>query len=787
MGENIDLKQLITTYTRHWKWFVLTSVVAVVIAFVNLRYSTPMYMASAKIQILDDKSGEGLGLFQDLDVLGVGKNNVLDEIELISSRSNFIEIVKKLKLNTTVKVVGNILDKEIYLNRPINLNFIAEDSIIDKSEYTFYAGLTSKTTFQFSEEEDGPTKTYAFGKNIQSPIGDFVLTPNLDVFEAYEGKKIRISVVPIDIVADSYRSAVYISNDDEKSNILDISLQGAIPQKSKDIINELINIYNQNAIDDKQQIADRTRNFINDRIREINTSLTDVDETAENLRINRGIVDIASENNINLNIGAANQQELANATNQLNIASGMKDIVDNQDGYEVLPSNIGLSDPTIASTTAKFNELVQERKRLLKSSNEKNPVIVNLDQELAGLKATMQSSLNSTVNNLGLTVNNLSGQQAIINSKIYSAPRNERELRDITRRQQTTEQLYLYLLQKREEAQIAVASTSPKCKIINRAYRTTRYPIAPRKKLVLLASLMLGLLIPFGVIYVNDLLDNKIHNMKSLEGLADNIPILGELPKLSKKQMKSIVSEDRSVLSEALRILRTNLDYVIKTNKSKHKKNNIVFVSSSVSGEGKTFVSSNLAMILSSAKKKVVLIGADVRNPKIYNFFTESSTTADGQLNQKATFGFTEFLVNSGLKMKDIITPIIINDNEIDVIYSGKIPPNPAELLLSPRVKELLDEASEAYDYVVVDTAPLMVVTDTLLIAGHADHLAYVTRAGVTEEKAVTFPIKLQEEKKIQGLSFIVNDVKDSNLGYGGIYGYGYGRQVKKWWKFFSS
>jgi capsular exopolysaccharide synthesis family protein len=382
-----------------------------------------------------------------------------------------------------------------------------------------------------------------------------------------------------------------------------------------------------------------------------------------------------------------------------------------------------------------------------------------------------------------MQVNTLSGQQAIINSKIYSAPGNERALRDITRQQETTESLYLYLLQKREEAQIAVASTSPKSKIIDYAYNASEFPVAPKRRIVYLASLIIGLLVPFSFIYAKDLLDNKVHNMHTLEKISKDTPVLGEIPKLGKNEEKMVIKEDRSILAEALRILRTNLDYLIKT-KHKPGKNNVVYVTSSVPGEGKTFLSTNLSMILASTQKRVLLLGADIRNPKLYTFFMGSQIDKLSKLSKNKDAGLTEYLYDEKLEVEDIVNPMLVHHNTIDVIYSGRIPPNPAELLMSDRLKELIKEVSEMYDYVIVDTAPLMVVTDTLLISDYADHIIYVTRAGITEKKAVEFPIKLRDEGKIKGLSFVVNDVKASNLGYGGKYGYGYGRRQKKWWKF---
>ncbi len=785
MDSNPNLKELLQTYTRHWKWFIFSVIFTLAVAFIYLRYAKPKYMASAKIQILEEDGNGGLDLFKDLDLFSISKNNILDEIQIIKSRSNLQKIVTQLKLNTKILEVGNVIESELYTNPPITINFIQEDSIINKSEFKFFLTIRSDESFGYAEEKDLPEKIYSFGKYFKTPLGDIAITPEatMNIFRRYKGKKLKVSITPIDLVANYLKESISIIENDDDSNILNISIKDGSKKKGRDILNQLIYIYNQNALDDKKSIANTTSQFINARINDISQNLSTVDDSTETLRTRRGIVNPQSEANINLNAGASNQQDLANAQNQLNIASGMSSILDQQEGFEVLPANIGLSDPTIASTTARYNQLVQERNRLLKSSNLKNPVIVNLDAELSGLKTTLRASLNSTVDNLGLTVNTLSGQRAIINSRIYSAPKNERALRDITRKQQTTEALYLYLLQKREEAQIAAVSTTPKSKVVDFP-TSSRNPVAPRRMLIILAAIIFGLLIPFSIIYVYDLLDTKVKSMKSLDSITKEVPILGELPKIPSKQLKKIVMEDRSVFSESLRIIRTNLDYLIKTSKKQGLKNNLIFISSSVPGEGKTFVSSNLSMVLASTKKKVLLIGSDIRNPKIYSFFTGQNIDRIASRRESVKLGLTEYLIDKTLEMKDVVHTMLVQENEIDIIYSGKIPPNPAELLMSNRIGSLFQEASEKYDYVIVDTAPLMVVTDTLLLTQYANHLIYVARAGTTEKKAIEYPIKLKEEGKITGLAFLVNDVADSELGYGGLYSYGYGKMVKKWWSF---
>lgn len=781
--KGLDYRELTRPYLKQWKWFLVCFIVAIVLALVYIRYATPQYAVKAKIQILEDQGPDELSAFRDLELFSGGNTKVEDEIEILNSRSNIIEVIKELGLNITISAVGNIHNTEIYENPPFKVNFLIPDSLVYHAKDNFQIEIISETAFSYQAEPDTPVKMYSFGNAITSEIGEFVITPNAPRITDYKGKEYSVSVNPVNLVAQNYREKLQVTVTDEYSNIVSLTLNLAVEQKAINFINALISVYNRHAIEDKKTIADKTSEFINNRIADIYGDLSAVDQTAEEFKAGRGITDVASQSNLNLNVGASSQQELQNANTQLNIASSMKNIVENQTDFEVLPANVGLSNGSIANTTARYNELVLERKRLLKSSNEKNPIIVNLDQQLNGLKKSLQSSLNSMTNNLNLQVNNLSSQLAQINARIYAAPRNERALRDITRQQQTTESLYLYLLQKREESQITFASAIAKSKVIDSAYGLSEFPVAPKKPIIMLMAGLLSIMVPFSFIYVGQLLDNKVHNKVGLEKLVGGIPVLAEIPKLNKKESILVKWEERTVLAESLRILRTNMDYLIKSKRYKEG-GNLIFVTSSVSGEGKTLVASNLAMIFANANKKVLLIGGDIRNPKIYQFYSGKHMDKLGKpYRNKDNKGLTDYLIDRSLQPKDVISTTLVNQQAMDIIYSGKIPPNPAELLMKDRLPELFGELRKMYDYIIVDTAPLMVVSDTLLISEHADQTLYVTRAGMTETKVLEFPLKLHAEGKLKGLSFVVNAVKSSNLGYGGKYGYGYGKSIRKWWR----
>ena len=781
-----DIATSLRPYLKNWKWLAVGLAVGIGLAIFNLRYAVPMFSSEATIKVLEEKGGGSeLSVLQDLDILGSSSSEIEDEVRILSSRSNFIELVKRLKLNTQLIILGDIKDSEIYRekDKPFSINFLETDSIVNNSWAELYIEILNRNSFKYRLNEDDAYKTLDFGEKFNSDAGGLILIPN-DKLLSYRNQDLKVSIVPVAYMADGYRDAVQIAPADSKhSMIINLYVEDAVPERGIDILNTLIQINNENAVEDKRLIADRTSKFINDRIADIYGSLSDVDETAETFKASRGIADLGSQSNVNFDQSARSQQELQNANIQLNIAQSMQDLIDGQEGYNFIPSNVGISDPGIANSAQRYNELVAERNRLLESSNEKNPVIVKLDQQLDGLRKGMQSSLNNVTNNLNLQVNSLSDRLSQINSRIYAAPKNERALRDISRKQQTTESLYLYLLQKREESQITFASASPKSKVIDTAFGSSS-PVSPNPLKIFIAFTILGLLVPIGIIYGKELFDNKIHNKIELEQLLENrVSVVAELPNLKRKEPKLIQNNDRSVLAESLRILRTNLDYLLHRNKSGN--GGVVLITSSIPGEGKTFVSSNLSVILANTRKKVLLVGADIRNPKLYNFYGAlQGEETTRKIRRTDLVGLTEYLSQEDLKFDKLLTKVDIGDNSLDLVYSGEVMPNPTELLMSDKLQRFFDIAKSRYDYVIVDSAPLLVVADTLELSRYADQLLYVIKAGSTDKKVLEYPLRLMKEKKLKNLSFVVNGVKVTNLGYGSKYGYGYGVNKRKWWEF---
>jgi capsular exopolysaccharide synthesis family protein len=460
------------------------------------------------------------------------------------------------------------------------------------------------------------------------------------------------------------------------------------------------------------------------------------------------------------------EKEVLELNTQLKLAEYVSDYVNANPG-ELIPANLGIGDASVDGNTEKYNQLVLERNRILKGSSEINPVIVNLNGQIKNLEESIKQSLVNSKTALKISLNAIKGQQSKFASTISEVPKQERMFRDMQRQQQIMETIYLYLLQKREENAITMAVTLPSAKIIDTAYGSNT-PVAPKRNIIYLAALLLGLLIPFGVIYVLTLLDNKVHSRKDLESMI-KAPILGDVPN-TKSEDKIVVSDsDRSSVAESFRLLRTNINFMLTGVKQGGK---TIFVTSTLSGEGKTFVSINLAAVLSLTDKKVRLIGADIRKPKIGEY-----------LELKYEKGLTHFLMDNAIKPTDIIESVTAMN--FDFISSSLIPPNPSELLMNGRFEEVLAYGKQHYDYVIVDTAPVNLVTDTLLLGHLADMFIYVVRANYLDKRLLSIPKMMYEEKRLPNMAMLINGT-DLERGYG--YGYGYGGYseeviMKPWYK----
>jgi capsular exopolysaccharide synthesis family protein len=765
-----NIKDVLQKYLRNWKWFLLSIAVSMILGFVYLRYQAPVYEVSATILIKDDKKGASseLSAFDDLGILK-NNNNIDNEIEILKSRSLMMRVVKELKLNVSYFSYGRPIEHERYTNTPVIINYTTNDSTIP-FEGNWLVNAESKRKFVI---KNGETKevigTYSFGDSITTEKGKIVFTTTSFFTESYINKDFRVIISPIDVVVDNYLGAVKVEPVNKNSNAIVISLRNPLKDKAKAIVNNLIKQHNLDAIEDKNEVSRNTANFINERIKYITTELSDVEGEAENFKTKNKLTDIISEAELFLKTGNESEMSLVEAGTQLKLVEYMyEDLLKRTGPSDLIPGNLGLQDASIATTIAEYNKIVVDRNRILKSAGEKNPLIENIDSQLLGIRGSLKESLANLKTALVIKINELNKQEGGINSKIASVPKYEREFRIIQRQQQIKEALYLYLLQKREETNIALAVTVSNAKIIDAAHSNGKM-VAPRTLIIQLLSFLIGALLPVLFFYLADLLDTKVHGKKDIDKL--KLPFLGDIP-LSDSKNKIVVSKgDNSGIAEAFRLLRTNVDFMLGATRTNGK---TIFVTSTIGKEGKSFVALNLASSLALSGKKVILVGMDLRAPKILRY-----------LNLEDKKGLTDFIMTGDQNLPGYIfrTPEL---ESLDILPSGSIPPNPSELLMNPGIKVLFDSLKGMYDYIVVDTAPVGMVTDTLLLSAYADVFVFVVRANYLDKRLLSIAETIYKEKRLSNMAVLING-SDHTKGYG--YGYGYGgygygaARSDKWWK----
>lgn len=769
--EEINLRDQLESYLIHWKWFVLGVVLCVAAAFLYLRYATPQYSVSATIMIKDDKSGgmsSEMSAFEDMGLLfGNTTNSVDNEIEVLKSRTLMENVIRQHNLNISYFTKGRIKTSEVYGNSPVKINFSVADSVLYKMDTTFTVHIKSDTRFALLDSEGENRGEYAFGENVASAMGSITVIPHFDEKDVV-GKSVMMVVRPLDKVTLNYQDRLQVSLVNKNTSVIQLSLNDPVKEKAEDILNGLIRQYNEDVVADKNLVSKNTADFINDRLKVIERQLGDVEEDAESFKQSNKLTDITSEAEIALGSASDYEKRAVEAETKLQLTNYLIDYLNrNNDNSSLIPANIGPDDGNTGPLIMEYNGLVQERNRLLKSSTENHPTIINLDGQISELRQTIRETLGNLKSSQTISLNELKRQEKLLSSKISAVPEQERVFRGIQRQQQIKETLYLYLLQKKEETAISLAVTAPNAKIIDAAYGPED-PVSPKKKIVLLGSFILGLLIPIGVIYLKDLLDTKVQGRKDIEGKL-TVPFLGDIPK-SQSNEEIISMDSRSSAAEAFRILRTNLDFMLANVEGDKAKK--IFVTSTVAGEGKTFVSINLAGTLALSGKKVLIVGMDIRNPKLTEYVEFPHSR-----------GLTNYLTNGETDVEGMIFKF---DKEgfdhLDILTSGAIPPNPAELLMSGKVGNLFADLEDKYDYIVVDTAPVSLVTDTLLISKYADVFVYVCRAGYLDKRLLAIPENLYKEKRLPNMAMLVND-SDSKKGYGYGYGYGYGQETKPWWK----
>jgi tyrosine-protein kinase Etk/Wzc len=771
LENDFDLKAFFDKYLIHWKWFGLGVSVSLIFAFLYLRYTIPQYEASTTILVKDEKKGgmlSELSAFADMGLSGGMKSNVDNEIEILKSRTLIENTVKKLNLTVSIVFKGKITDNELYNEAPIEVKLVNPENHFYKSKMNLnYKELTSDTFELKKELLDENSKIYSttnkfhYGELITTQNGQMIINKtkfiSKDIKES--DRDISIIISPLEDLVDSFRGRLIVNPISKTSSVVEILIKDPVVKKAEDFLDNLIVIYNSNAATDKNFIAENTSDFINNRLEIITQELDGVEKNVESFKTSNKITDIDSEAKLYVQGSDEYVKKGVETEIQLNVISSMLKFINKSTSSDLLPANLISGQGDASGLIDSYNTLILDRNRILKSATPENPSVIKLDQQIASLKANVKASLLRMQSNLTIQKNDLKQSEGVLNAKIGKIPVQEHQFRIIARQQKVKEELYLYLLQKREETAISLAATEPNARVID-AGKALKIPVSPKKNIVYLVALLLGLLIPFGIMYVIDLLDTKIKSRLDLEGKT-MIPFVGDVPS-SDSPSEIIKSESRTSSAEALRIIRTNLEFILS--KADENSAKTIFLTSTFPKEGKTFVSANLAGTFALSGKKVLLIGMDIRNPRLDEYFA---------LPER---GFTNYLSSKDLKLEDLIVKQDGFDN-FYILPAGIIPPNPAELLMSNKVDDLFKTLKAQYDYIIVDTAPVSLVTDTLLIAKHADCFIYVARANFLEKRMLNIPNELYKANKLPNMCLLLNDT-DSTKGYG--YGYGYGVNFKK-------
>lgn len=768
--DSLDLREQFDKYFKFWPWFIICVILCLGVSFLYLRYTIPLYQATATILVKDEKKGSlesELTAFADLGLMKGVKSNVDNEIEIIKSRSIVKEAVKKLNFNVSYYTEGRIKKIELYGDKsPIDVSFFESDDTFYTKHQTFIVNSKTANTYDLNTGDGKLINTFNYGSTIRLGNCKMVVTKKMLADNQNKSNfSITVSVNNLDNIVQSYKGRLTIAPLNEKSSVVELTLTDPVAKKAEDLLNMIIAIYNQDAIDDKNYISRNTQKFIDERLQFITRELGDVEKEGESYMTSNRLTNVASDANLFIQNSVEFEKSLIETETQIKVVSSMLDYLNGSSKDDIIPSNLipteksGGNNNNAADLINQYNGFIIERNRIVNGGGtSKNSVVINLNNRIDDMRKSVKESLNRLIASLKIKRSDLQAQDNLLNGKISEIPKQTRELNVIGRQQKIKESLYLYLLQKREEVGISLAVTSPVAKVIDEAKFKTA-PMSPKTNLVLLAGLTLGLLIPFLIIYILDLFDTKIKNRQNIEDNTD-IPFLGDIPK-SDSEDEVISATSRSSSAEAIRIVRTNLEFML--NGVSENKAKTIFITSTIPKEGKTFVAINLASTIALTGRKVLLVGLDIRNPKIDKYLDVPDQ------------GLTNYIVKSGQKIDDYI--VKLNDFEnLSVLPSGVIPPNPADLLLSPKIDEMFESIKSQYDYIIVDTAPVSLVTDTLLVAKYADVFIYIVRANYLDKRLLKIADSFYQEKKLPNMAILLNDtVWRKTYGYGNVYGYGYG------------
>lgn len=782
MGEqeetsSINFQTIYTAVILHWKWFVLSLIICMGCAMIYLRYKTPVYQAYAKLLIKDDDSrgrGGKSGVLTTSN-LGIMSNStgIDNEMEILSSLSIAQQAVRDLKLYVNYSLEGKVKDHLIYNSEPISVDL--DPSHLEKLNYPISLEINRKgssytVTGEYLNPKTGVTNSIektitSFPTRIDTKTGIITLQSNGDRGLLPEGRALKVTILSPKSVAAKYAGSLSVSQTSKTTTIAELVLKDESPQRAVDFLRQLAICYNRQANEDKNEIAVRTEEFINGRLEKINAELGSTEGSLEEYKKRNNMVELK----MNAAQAVQNQdvysQKLAEANTQMALLNSISEYLnDPSNKYQTLPSNVGLSDASATSLIDKYNDIVITRNRLLRSASESSPTVTPLTAQLDDLTSSIKRAMIQARKSMEIERNNIANMYGRYASQTNATPEQERILTQIGRQQDVKSGLYLMLLQKREENSISLAATADKGKLIDDPQYMGK--VSPKNSMIMLIALIMGLAIPAGVIFIVNFMRYKIEGHDDVAKLT-SLPILADIAVASetaKTKADIVVHENQNnQMEEVFRSLRTNLQFIMAENEK------VVLFTSSTSGEGKTFTAANLAVSFALLDKKVVLVGLDIRKPRLAELF---------EINDHQ-HGITNLLTQPDPTAADVKKQILKSgiSNNLDILMAGPIPPNPAELVARKSLDQVIDILKETYDYVLIDSAPVGLVTDTLQIGRVANATVFLCRADYTPKEAFGYINDLAKEKKLPNMCVVINGIDMSKKKYGYYYGYGrYGK-----------
>lgn len=762
----INLKFIFNKYfLRHWYLYVYTLTLALITAYFYNWYSTPIYYTSCTVLIKDDKQKyNGNDLLTQLNTFNT-EGGIENEIGLIRSRHLISKALQDLQFDKSYYLKGDIKTSELYRVSPIRLDADTLYPISLSTPLNIEIVDDKKYKLTYNHATGNHIGYHLFGKPVQTRIGNFTLNKtelfNDTAFRnpAFDKRNMMIRFQSLDNMTDNFQTGLKVDKVSKLASILQISMQGAVPEKTQDFLNTLCEVYIQKGIEVKNEYAVNTLRFIDEQLQLITEDI-DVNEAhVEDFRVKRGITDLSVEATSFLEAVKNFDSKISELQVQLSFLDYLERYM--TQGKEITgnisPASILVNDPLLQNLVLKINDLENKRKSQLSLAKAENPIVIGLNIEIQNTRAALLENIKSLRNGLRASLNEAMAQKGQVQGRLRLLPGAQRELQSLMRGSNIKETLYSYLLQKRAETAILLASTTADNRVVDAA-RTFPKPLKPVKSLSYSIAIILGLIIPGIIIYVRDLFNDKISDRYELERLT-SIPLLGMIGLSASKSSLVVTEKPNSHISEAFRSIRTNLQYF-----NPNKKQHTIMVTSSISSEGKSFCSVNLAVMLAMSGRKTILVGCDLRKPKITVGFEMMSD-----------IGLSNYLIGNATEKDVIQNSKAIPD--LDIILSGPKPPNPSELIISPRMDQLFEYLKAHYDNIILDTPPIGLITDAMVLSKYTDINIYVVRQSVTRRHHLNFINKLYTDGKIQNLCLILNAMKAGNrsYGYGYEYAYGYG------------